>query len=206
MHLHFARLVDEDLAVREGIPVTALARTMLDLAGAVSPTRLERAIERAEERSLFDLRAVDALLSRAGGHRGAGRLRHALAIYRDDPAFMRSRLERRFRDLVRRSGLPMPAMNYHEGEYQLDAYWQSEHFAVELDVYETHGTRAAFEGDRLRQENLKLQGIEMIRITGPRLAREPTQVLERIAALLTQRRRQVTLDSKTVRTPPRDSA
>ncbi len=82
-------------------------------------------------------------------------------------------------------------MNFQEGEYQLDAYWQPERFAVELDVYETHGSRASFESDRLRQENLKLNGVEMIRITGPRLNREPTEVIERIATLLEQRRRQL---------------
>ncbi len=96
LHLHFARLTEEDRAFREGIPVTSVARTLLDFAAIASPLRLDRAIERAEERALFDLRAVDALLARAGGHRGVGRLRGALAIYRDDPAFTRSRLERRF--------------------------------------------------------------------------------------------------------------
>ncbi len=148
-------------------------------------------IERAEELRLFDLRGVDTLLQRAGGHPGVGRLRHALAIYRDDPAFSRSRLERRFLDLVRSAGLATPSMNFNECGYELDVYWRAERFAVELDVYETHGTRAAFEEDRLRQENLKLMGIEMIRVTGPRLDREPHKVIERVAALLEQRRRQL---------------
>lgn len=191
MRLHYARLADEDREVRDGIAVTSLPRTLLDLAATMSTTRLDRAIERAEERGLFDLCAVDALLRRAGGHRGAGRLRRALAIYREEPAFTRSRLERRFRQLMQDAGLPTPSMNFWAGGCELDAYWQPERFAVELDVYETHGTRAAFERDRLRQENLKLQGIEMIRITGPRLDREPRAVVGRIATLLEQRRRQL---------------
>ena len=140
---------------------------------------------------MFDLRAMDALLRRAGSHLGIGALRRALAIYRDEPAFTRSGLERCFLDLVKGAGLPLPAMNFSVGEYELDAYWQRERFAAELDVYETHGTRAAFERDRLRQEELKLRGIEMIRITGPRLEREPRQVIERIAVLLRQRRNQL---------------
>lgn len=189
--LHYARLAAEDRAVRDGIPVTSIPRTLLDYAAMATDARLERAIERAEERELFDLRSVDALLARAGNHPGAGRLRRALAIYRDDPAFTRSKLERRFRDLVRCSNLPMPSANFWVGEYELDAYWPAERFGVELDVYETHGTRAAFERDRRRQEDLKLQGIETIRITGPRLDREPTEVIERITALLQQRRRQL---------------
>jgi hypothetical protein len=169
--------------------VTALPRTFLDLAACVSASRLDRAVERAEELQLFDLKAMDALLRRAGGHPGVGRLRRALAIYRDEPAFLRSRLERRFLDLVRRAGLPAPSMGFNEVGYELDAYWPEERFVVELDVYETHGGRAAFEADRLRQENLKLIGIEMIRVTGPRLAREPKAVVERVARLLAQRRR-----------------
>jgi hypothetical protein len=191
MRLHFARLSNEDRAVCEGIPVTSLARTLLDFAATASPTRLDRAIERSEERGLFDLRAVDALLCRAGGHRGAGPLRRALAIYRDEPAFTRSRLERRFLELVKSAGLPAPSMGFNEAEFELDAYWQPERFVVELDVYETHGSRAAFESDRLRQEELKLMGIEMIRVTGPRLDREPKAVIGRVATLLALRRRQL---------------
>ncbi len=206
IQLHYAPLADEDRALRDGIPVTSVARTLLDYAGMSSDARLEFALERSEERDLFDLRAVDALLARTGGHPGIGRLRRALAIYRDDPAFTRSKLERRFRQLVRRSGLPMPAANAWVGEYEVDAYWPAERFGVELDVYETHGTRAAFERDRLRQENLKLQDIETIRITGPRLDKEPTAVIERISTLLAQRRRQLSLVSQAARTPPKDSA
>jgi len=194
IHLHYGPLADEDRAVRDGIPTTSLAHTLLDYAGVTTAVRLEGAVERSEERGLFDLRAVDALLSRAGNHPGAKRLRHALAIYREDPAFTRSGLERRFRDLVRRSGLPMPAANFWVGEYEIDAYWRAERFGVELDVYETHGTRAAFESDRRRQEDLKLQGIETIRITGPRLDREPAELIDRISALLAQRRRQLSLE------------
>ncbi len=82
-------------------------------------------------------------------------------------------------------------MNFNQGGYELDAYWQEERFAVELDVYETHGTREAFERDRLRQEDLKLIGIEMIRVTGARLDREPQEVIERVATLVGRRRREL---------------
>lgn len=194
LRLHYARLMDEDRAVCDGIPVTSVPRTLLDYAATATDARLERALERSEERNLFDLRAVDELLARAGNRPGAGRLRRALIIYRDEPAFTRSKLEDRFRDLVRRSDLPMPSANFWAGEYEIDAYWPKERFAVELDVYETHGSRSAFESDRQRREDLKLAGIETIQITGPRLDREPTKVIERIAALLEQRRRQLNLE------------
>jgi hypothetical protein len=190
--VHFSSiLAGEDRAVREGLPVTSVPRTLLDLAIRSRPGQLDRLLERAEERDLLDLEAIEALLARAGGHRGRGRLRRALALYQPDAAFTRSRFERRFRRLVRAAGLPAPSMNFNVAGYELDAYWPDLRFAVELDLYETHGTRAAFERDHLRQEELKLLGVEMIRITRPRFDREPAAAIRNLAALLDRRRREL---------------
>ena len=192
--VHFSSiLAEEDRAARDGIPVTALPRTLLDLAIRARPGQLDRHLERAEELGLLDLPALQALLARAGGHRGRGRLASALSLYQPDPAFTRSKFERRFREATRRAGLPPPSMNFNTEGYELDAYWPAERFAVELDLFETHGTRAAFERDRLRQEELKLAGIEIIRVTGPRFKREPDEVVRRVAALLHRRRRELNL-------------
>lgn len=144
-------------------------------------------VERSEELGLFDLGAVEELLARTVGHHGHGRLRRAIALYRPS-SFTRSGLERRFLELVIEAGLPQPRTNFVEHGFELDCYWPEFRFAVELDVFETHGTRAAFERDRKRQEDLLLVGIAMTRVTGPRLEREPTEVLRRVARLLEQRR------------------
>jgi len=191
IQLHHARaLAAEDRTEIGCIPVTALPRTVLDLAAAVRSDRLQRLLERSEELRLFELRDFEALLARAAGHAGAGRLRRAIALYRPAP-FTRSGLERRFLELVCDAGLPRPATGFVDAGYELDVYWPEERFAVELDTYETHGTHAAFERDRCRQENLKLAGIEMTRVTGHHLDREPWQVIERIGQLLEQRGRQI---------------
>jgi very-short-patch-repair endonuclease len=182
-------LVPEDRALSEGIPVTAIPRTLLDFA-AVEPRFLGAALENAQRLDLLDLLAIDALISRSHGFRGVARLRTALEIYRI-PAFTRSRLERRFLSLVREAGLPGPEMNTVIAGYELDAYWETERFAVELDTYDYHGGRAAFERDRVRQENLKLAGIEMVRITGARMDREPRAVARRLRRLLRQRRQEL---------------
>jgi very-short-patch-repair endonuclease len=176
----------EDRALREGIPVTALPRTLLDLAPTVRFDWLERMVERSEDLGYFDLRAVEELLSRTVGHHGHGRLRRAIALYQPS-SFTRSGLERRFLELCLEAGLPQPRTNYVEQGFELDCYWPEHRFAVELDVFETHGTRAAFERDRKRQEDLLLAGITMTRVTGPRLEREPHEVIERVARLLRQR-------------------
>jgi very-short-patch-repair endonuclease len=142
---------------------------------------------------LLDLRQIDALLARTRGHPGWGRLRKALGAYRD-PGFTRSDLERDFLRLVREAGLPRPATNLFVAGYELDAYWEAERFAVELDTYEFHGGRISFEEDRLRREDLKLAGIEITQVTGSRMDREPEQVKERMLALLAQRRLELGLD------------
>ena len=67
IRLHYAPLADEDRDLRDGIPVTSVPRALLDYAAMATDARLERALERSEERDLFDLRAVEALLSRVGG-------------------------------------------------------------------------------------------------------------------------------------------
>jgi very-short-patch-repair endonuclease len=189
--VHFADLPARDRGVLKDIPVTSLARTLLDLAGMLSASRLERVLEHSEEQGVFDLGAIDDLLARTAGHPGHGRLRAALAIYRKDAAFTRSGFERHFLRLVKAAGLPAPSMNLNVEGYEVDAYWEPERFVVELDVYETHGSHAAFERDRLRQEDLKLKGVEMIRVTGPRLDREPEATIRRVAAHLEQRRHEL---------------
>src|SRR5215203_1016314 len=183
LRLHEARsLTAADRALREGIPVTSLPRTLVDVAASVRSEWLEKMVERSEELELFDLRAVEDVLERTTGHHGHGRLRRAIALYQPS-SFTRSGLEKRFLELVLEAGLPQPRMNYVEQGFELDCYWPEFRFAVELDVFETHGTRAAFERDRKRQEDLLLIGIEMTRVTGPRLEREPDEVIRRVARL-----------------------
>lgn len=188
VRIHRARrLEDEDRKVVEGIPVTAVPRTLLDMAAMVKPESLDRLVERAEELEVFDLGPVESLLDRTWGHHGWGRLRRAIALYQPVP-FTRSELERLFYEVVLDAGLPRPATDYAEAGFELDVYWPEQRFAVELDTYGTHGTHAAFERDRLRQEDLKLAGIEMTRVTDVRFHREPDAVLERVARLLAARR------------------
>jgi very-short-patch-repair endonuclease len=193
IRLHYARLRDEDRGRCDGIPVTAVSRTLLDLAAGLPGGGLDAAIERADRSGLFHLDRVESLLDRSAGHPGRRGLERALAVRREEVTFTRSSLERRFLALIMSAGLPRPSTNVFVEGYEIDAYWPRERFAVERDGYEFHRTRAAFERDRLRQEDLKLAGIEMIRMTWRRIDSEPDRVAGRIRILLERRRR--TLDS-----------
>jgi Transcriptional regulator, AbiEi antitoxin len=181
-----AILTKVDRGVEKNIPVTALPRTLLDCAVELRLSRMRRMLERSEELRLFDLEPIEELLGRSGRHKGRRRLRQAIALYQPVP-FTRSGFETRFLEAVVAVGLPRPAMNYVEAGFELDAYWPEQRFAVELDTYATHGTNAAFERDHLRDEDLKLAGIELTRVTDVRFHREPAAVLERVATLLARR-------------------
>lgn len=183
-------LMDCDRALEQGVPVTSVARTALDLAAVVRFRSLRRLIRRSEELEVFDLDDFRSVLSRNRGHRGTSPLERALAIY-EPPRFTRSELEREFLRLLEQAGLPRPITAFVVAGYELDVYWPELRFAIELDVYATHGAHEPFEEDRRRDEDLKLAGVELIRITGRRLELEPRQVIERVARHLDQRRGQL---------------
>lgn len=161
------------------------------MAAMSSESQIQRMLKRSEELKDFDLGELDGALERTSHHPGAGALRRTLDAYRPDLATTRSKLERRFRALVRQAGLPEPAMNYVVAGMELDAYFEAERFVVELDVYGTHGDPGSFERDRLREDELLIHGIEMVRVTDTRLKREPRATIERVAAHLERRRREL---------------
>jgi hypothetical protein len=186
---HRARhLGEEDRAVVDGIPVTSVARTLLDLASRLRGDQLKRALARAEELGLIDLAALHQVIERNLGHPGAKRLRHALAIYQP-PAFTRSGFERRFVERLVGSGLPRPATGWNEVGHEIDVYWPELEFGVELDAFETHGTRDAFERDHDRDLDFALAGIATIRVSERQFRREPEEIVARVAKLLAERRR-----------------
>lgn len=183
-HVHFAALAEEDMTECDRIPVTSLARTVLDLA-ALDPGRTEKDLRRCEDgEHRLDLREFEALLARSKGHKGWSMLAEAVDLYRPDPTVTRSGLERRFRALVRAAGLPAPSMNFVVAGYELDCWWAEARLAVELDTFGTHGSRLSFEEDRKRQRELGLLGITLERVTDRQLDREPEEILRMVATRL----------------------
>jgi len=183
--VHVSRqLHADDCAVRERIPVTAVARTLLDLAEVVDPRTLQRAYEKAEQLGLLDLRAVEAVLERSQGRRRATAL---LALTAYDPAAAaraRSEFERAFLDLVRDAGLPPPQVNVLVDGYEVDCYWPSANLVVELDSYEFHRDREAFERDREKIAELRLAGREVLPLTYRQLTRRRDWVVGAVNELL----------------------
>lgn len=188
IHIHHSTILESiDQAIREGIPTTSVGRTLLDCAARGRRQRSDSLLERAERLGLLNIPEIEEILARSGRHAGRSRLTESIDLYRD-PAFTRAGTERRFLEAVSKAGLPRPAINIFVAGHEVDAYWTKERFAVELDGYETHRTRAAFERDPVRLEDLKLAGIDVIRVTARRLEREPAQIAARLKILLARRR------------------
>ena len=167
--VHRSRMLEpRDLTVRDGIPVTSVARTLLDLSAVVPTPELLNAIDRAERLGLFDLTAVIDVLERARGRRGARNLRRAVAAYR--PSTQKSELERRFRELIEGGGdIARPSFNaLVKGEaatHEVDAWWPDRRLAVQVDGFEFHRTRRDRERDAAADADLELAGIRVLRLT-----------------------------------------
>jgi predicted transcriptional regulator of viral defense system len=185
---HIATLINRDVGRVDRIPCTSVGRTLVDMAGVVDAQGLDRAIERAELLRVFDLAEIDDLLDRAEGHRGASKLRQALALYLPDHHLTRSELERRFLGLCESHSLPSPVTNGRitvgGDNLEVDFHWPAQRLVVETDGHRTHSTHAAFERDRRRDQMLTAAGWRVLRFTWHQLARRPGEVAETVRALL----------------------
>jgi very-short-patch-repair endonuclease len=174
------KLHANDVRHYRGIPVTAPARTLLDLAQSLQTHKLERCFDEAIIRRLVDRRAVLATLEGYPRHRGRAKLRELCT----DTEITRSTGEKHLLQLVRRAGLPGPEVNARFGRFEVDFLWRDQRVAVELDGHEFHRSRRALERDHAKDMALQQAGFVVIRITGRQLARQPEMVLVWVATAL----------------------
>jgi hypothetical protein len=184
---HRPRSLDaQDATYHDGIPITSVARTLLDLAATARPRELERALAQAERMQRYDGAAIAGVLARSNGHQGAGRLARAAWT---EPALTRSELERRFLDIVDRAALPRPRVNVpldapDHGRIEVDFHWPKHRLIVETDGEESHGTHQAFTQDRRRDAALAAAGHRVVRFTWRDVTLDTERVERRLRKLL----------------------
>ena len=168
--LHETRLIHPDDRARlDGIPVTSLARTLVDLASVLDATRTARAFEQAERNRQLDVTSLTAACDRAPTKRGVGVLR-ALIAERRTPADTRSALEQEFIERLRAAGLPLPVCNVMVESYMVDALWPEHRLIVELDGFAFHDrTRRDFDNQRIRRNHLQLAGYTVAELTAAQM-------------------------------------
>jgi hypothetical protein len=183
IRLHRSRSLDaHGTTHHEGIPITTVSRTLLDLASTARPSELERALAQAERLQFYDHGAIERTIAANNGHRGTQVLAQATTR---KPKWTRNEWEAEFLALIREAGLPEPETNeaFHvedHGHCEPDYHWPQHRVIVELDGFETHGTRAAFHADRAKDAALTALGYRILRFTRDD---DPALATERLTAL-----------------------
>jgi very-short-patch-repair endonuclease len=186
---HVSDLPLDERGVEAGIPVTTVARTILDVAAGEPVSTVESMLREAEFRELHDRLSLPDLLERYPGRRGVRKVRMALErLEVDPPGRSESPLEERFGAFLRRHGLPQARFNdwivLGARRLRVDCHWPAVGQVVELDGWAAHRTRSAFREDRARDRALRVAGYSVTRLTWSQLEDEPRTVAADLRALL----------------------
>jgi very-short-patch-repair endonuclease len=100
------------------------------------------------------------------------------------PDRTRSELEAKFLGVLRRHHLPPPEVNVRVDRYLVDFLWRAEWLIAEVDGWESHRGRVAFEADRARDNRLRVMGFKVVRFTWHQVTRRSKEVVETIRTLL----------------------
>ena len=171
------RLPDHERTTVDGIPVTSVARTLLDLIDVMS---IDSPVAKADRRGVLDPAAVHRAIADNPGRRGTKRLLAAV----DAPMLTRSELEEAFLALVRRAHLPIPLVNHRVAGIEVDFHWPDHRLVVETDGAAFHADRAAQERDREREALLARAGQRTHRFTHRQVLHDPREVEATLRALL----------------------
>jgi hypothetical protein len=180
---HRSSLPPDERTIHDGIPITTVPRTLLDLATTLDARQLERAINEAEIKRLWDELSLDDLLHRYPRRSGTKNVRAALRKRRAGITIIKSDLEELFLDFAEKAGLPRPETNVYVEDLEVDCVWRKQRVVIEVDGWETHKTRAAFERDREKSRSLQAAGWRCVPVTYLQLrhaSREVTRDLRRL--------------------------
>lgn len=186
--LHETRSLEpHDTTTIDAIPVTTVARTLVDLAGVVPQAHLSKALREAEHLRVADLRQIEEAMRRTRNRPGPGHanLRAVLEEHRErGTQLTRSVLEDHFVALLEAHRIPAADMNAGVHGDEVDAFWSRSKLVVELDGWARHKDRHAFQRDREKSNALTQAGYTVLRFTHDDVVRRPADVAHQIRALL----------------------
>jgi very-short-patch-repair endonuclease len=164
-------LFSADLTERGRLPITSPERTLVDISGRMGPSELARALDDGMRRRVVRLermrRCADRLACAPGRRLAIVQELLAERLPGYDPGD--SDLETRVLRLILNSGFPVPIQQYRVRlggrTFRLDLAYPDVRLAVELDGWEYHRSRTAFDNDRSRANALVAAGWSVIRFT-----------------------------------------
>lgn len=177
--------------VCERLPVTGVARTILDCCAVLSsPSDRLDLLDEARRLGLVTWDELwECLFRHAGqGRRGLVRYRTML-LERDGETPPDSVFVRRLATLLEAAGIFVPAFDFPVlgGRYRIDAAWPALRVGVECDGKVGHRHEKAFESDAVRRNRLRLEGWLIIEVTWKRLFNDPAGVVADVKAALASR-------------------
>jgi very-short-patch-repair endonuclease len=177
---HAGRIRPGETMTVDGIPVTKVARTLLDLAEVLSHDQLVQAIDNATNARLLHPSLMSSMMEGATGRRGLKPLRQALLVTRPQDVLTRSELERRALRLIRQARLRQPEVNVRLHGRERDLLWRDARLVVELDGGEYH----VRERDTRRDTELLARGYATIRFTWRQVVSDPDWVVANLRLVL----------------------
>lgn len=178
------RMLVKDVTGRDGIPVTSLVRTFIDIARRLEPAQLERAVNEADRLDLINPETLLVSLDDHTAQRGTGPLRELLG--RHTFRLTDSELERRFLRLIEAAKLPMPVTGKRLNGFKVDFYWPHLGLVVETDGLRYHRTPAQQTRDKLRDQAHTAAGLTPLRFTHEQVRFEARYVRETLRAVATR--------------------
>jgi very-short-patch-repair endonuclease len=184
IRFHRWELPPDEITTHNGIPITTVPRTLFDMASDLDVRGLERAINEAEIKRLWDELSLDDLLYRYRRRSGTSNVRAALRKRREGATITKSDLEDAFLAFADKAGLPRPETNAVIEGCEVDCVWREQRVVIEVDGWETHKTRAAFERDREKSRILQAAGWRCVPVTYLQLAHASREVSRDVRRLL----------------------
>jgi very-short-patch-repair endonuclease len=172
-----------EMVTYRGIPVTTVARTLVELASTLSLDDLARACHEAGVKYRTTPGQVEDVLARRPKTKGAAKLRKVL---RGDTHVSLSKLERRFLDLLRGERLVLPETNRVVDGRRVDCRWPEQRLTVEIDGYRYHHSRHAWEQDRRREREARARGDDFRRYTYGDVFESPGAMLAELRAVISR--------------------
>jgi hypothetical protein len=181
---HHCTLVD-------GIPVTTLGRTFVDLAAHTHPGRLRIALDSALTARTCSLEDVRCCLEevRRPGKRGLRKLGALLESRSDGRVPAPTTLERRLKRVLRDGGLPAPVREHdlpwtRDTPGRVDFAYPRQRIIVEADSRRWHTRERDFVSDRRRDREAQLAGWAVYRFTWDDLRTCPEDVVATVRRAL----------------------
>ena len=179
-----------DVTSRQGIPVTTMHRTVVDLAASLDRDQLAAVVDEAVLRRITTLRWIQQTVDRLGGRGRAGtKLLNEILQERSDDAVPNGQLERRFIRLLDQGGIRRPIKQFPlrlpNGRIRhYDFAYPPNRLILETDGYRFHRLKDNWQRDLDDSNQLSEIGWRLLRFSWEDVTQRSDQVIAAVKKAL----------------------